>query len=172
MSDVRAKPIPFSAEPSFIDFLDEMARIMSTSRSGYLRQCAKELARQKFPQVYAKHFPDEAAPSQTVISPPQIMIDPTPPSPIRQTPTIVDEPDDFLEHVNPRGNRVHTSEENINYGAPDSCPNCGIQRFEYENGNVVKTNVQCSTNPSKGRWVCNECTASGEYFPDRPPTIV
>jgi len=164
MSNVKAKPIPFSGEPAFVEFLDEMATILTTSRSGYLRQAAKEYARQRFPQVYAKHFPDEVQQINDI------------PKPVTQIqPHVQDsgktndsDEEDFLQSIQPKNKSINEPQM---YGAPENCPNCHINRYEYENGNIVKTNVQCSTNPNRGRWVCNECTASGEYFPDRPPTI-
>lgn len=170
MSDNKAKPIPFSGEPSFVKFLDDMASAVSVSRSGYLRQAAKEFAKLKYPQVYAKHFPHEGI-AITEQVPARVI-----PSIPAAEPVHVPEPEevtiggDFLSSIKPKGNTV-TTLDIVTYGAPSECPSCETPRYEYAAGVVIKTNVHCSTSPSKGKWMCSECTASGEYFPDKPATI-
>lgn len=173
----KARPIPFSGEPTFVEFLDEMAKALSSSRSGYLRQAAKEFARTRYPQIHAKHFPMESdlTPPSPTREPEyaQVPLSEAPASVSIDKPVIIEqeEEDDFLSTVRPNKEAKHVEVETIAYGPPEFCLSCDVEAEIKQGLTVVKTNISRSTSPRQGKWICNECTASGRYFPDKPPTL-
>jgi len=158
----KKQPVPFSAEPTFVAFIDDLACTISTSRSSVLRQAVKELARSQYPQVFAKHFPEEGI---SVISmEPVETFKPVMPAskpPISDI-TEAQEPN-FLDDLLVEPEIANAFQA----GAPQYCPSCGVAKQMPDGRTMVVT----STNPHRGKWICNECSSSGEYFPDRAPTV-
>lgn len=196
----KKKPIPFSADSKFVTFLDDLMDASGYNRSHLLRIAAKEYSKKLYPKVFEKHFPNEAkflsAQASQDIAPTAIIAAGVPEvedvhkeptvqvrtplfthsiAPIMKPPMLgnsdadKDKDTGFLDSIEvpvPKGN------DEPEYGTPSHCPACGVPRFDIgRDGTAEKPNLFCSTNPSTGKWACSECSASGRYYPDKPPSI-
>ncbi len=176
-------PIPLSADKTFADFISDAAACAGMSRSAFIRHASKEYTLNKYPSVHHKYYPASSPPIGAATT--QAVVEPIPPAtqPVHVSPLpyvlprteteklpimdSVDDTEDFLAQVKPSNKEVE-----ITYGAPSKCPECNSDRYEMNQGVISRTIIQCSTNPAKGKWLCSECSAHGEYFPDKPPIVL